>query len=162
MLHICAKLYYMYIKAFQDMEGIVPPQVLQSPKKPSTNRVNVIESMYNSPKASIFTDGMYSEPFETRIGVKQGDVLSTLLFNIFVNDIPHEISKQSKYSIHLFNTPINSLLFADDLVIFALTKEGLQEKINKMEQFCQKWGLEVNISKTKIMIFNKPGATIKK
>ena len=31
-----------------------------------------------------------------------------------------------------------------------------------MEQFCQKWGLEANISKTKIMIFNKPGATIKK
>ena len=29
--------------------------------------------MFNSPKASIFTHGMYSEPFETQIGVKQGD-----------------------------------------------------------------------------------------
>ena len=57
--------------------------------------------MYNSPKASIFTHGMYTEPFETQIGVKQGDVLRTLLFNIFVNDLPHEISKQSM----IFNKP---------------------------------------------------------
>ena len=64
---------------------------------------------------------------------------------------------QSIYFIHQ-----STLYFLQTIVILALTKEGLKEKINKMEQFCQKWGLEVNISKTKIMIFNKPGATIKK
>ena len=126
------------------------------------NVFKIIEAMYKSPKASIFYHGMISELFETQIGVKQGDVLSTLLFNCFINDLPKEISTNSKDPVTLFNNPIDSLLFADDLTLLSLTKEGLQRKIQTVEAYCQKWGLELNVKKTKIMIFNKTGATIKK
>ena len=118
--------------------------------------------MYSTTKASIFNKGKISETFATTKGVKQGDVLSTLLFNIFVNDLPKEISKISNDPPSLFNMDIDSLLFADDLAILALTKEGLQEKINVVDIFCKKWGLAVNVKKTKILVFNKAGATIKK
>ena len=56
-------------------------------------------------------------------------------------------------------TPINKLLFADDLTIFSLSKEDLQKRISTLEQYSNEWGLELNLSKTKIMIFNKQGAT---
>ena len=56
-------------------------------------------------------------------------------------------------------TPINKLLFADHLAIFSLSKEDLQKRISTLEQYSNEWGLELNLSKTKIMIFNKQGAT---
>ena len=60
------------------------------------------------------------------------------------------------------DTKINNVLFADDLAIFPLSKEDLQKRILILEQYSNEWRLELNLSKTKIMIFNKQGATIRK
>ena len=128
----------------------------------SGNFLNLIESMYSSTKASLFHRGKISESFETRKGVKQGDVLSTLLFNIFVNDLPRELEKCNIDTADIFNTAINSLLFADDLIVISLSKEGLQARLDILNEYCAKWGLTVNVKKTKVMIFNKSGSTIKK
>ena len=56
----------------------------------------------------------------------------------------------------------DTLLFADDLVLLSLSKEGLQYKVAKLAEYCDKWGLKVNFNKTKILIFNKQGAFINK
>ena len=53
--------------------------------------------------------------------------------------------------------PINALMYADDLIIISESKEGLQKQLNKLNEYCKKWKLEVNIKKTKIMIFNRAG-----
>ena len=47
---------------------------------------------------------------------------------------------------------ITHLLFADDLVLFSDTVIGLQRKLNKLAEYCEKWGLSINDSKTKCMI----------
>jgi len=83
--------------------------------------LRTIEVMYSSPKLSLVSRGHLSEPFEATVGLKQGDVLSTLLFNLFINDLPKELSKKHKVNDvdipTLADTKINSLLFADDLAI---------------------------------------------
>jgi hypothetical protein len=53
-------------------------------------------------------------------------------------------------------------MYADDIVIFSTSPEGLQNKLNSLEKYCADWGMKVNIKKTKIIIFNKAGRTIKK
>ena len=47
--------------------------------------------------------------------------------------------------------------YADDLVLLSLTEEGLQRNINKVKDFCNKWGLVINTDKCKIMTFSKTG-----
>ena len=47
------------------------------------------------------------------------------------------------------------LLFADDTVFFGSSKEYLQFALDKFENFCDKWRLTVNTSKTKVIIFSK-------
>ena len=49
--------------------------------------LDVIKSMYKSPKVSLIHQNKISQIFLTTIGLKQGDVLSTILFNIYVNDL---------------------------------------------------------------------------
>lgn len=47
------------------------------------------------------------------------------------------------------------LLFADDLVIVANSEQDLQMKIHVTAKFFEARGLQVNISKTKVIIFTK-------
>ncbi len=51
---------------------------------------------------------------------------------------------------------ISHLLWADDLVLLALSPEGLQDNINILLNFCNMMGLEINIIKTKVVIFCPP------
>ena len=52
-------------------------------------------------------------------------------------------------------TAINSLLYADDLIILSQSKSGLQNCLDQLNEWCRKWLMEVNTKKTKIMIFQK-------
>ena len=49
--------------------------------------LDVIKSMCKSPKVSLIQQNKISQIFPTTIGLKQGEVLSTILCNIYVNDM---------------------------------------------------------------------------
>jgi len=49
------------------------------------------------------------------------------------------------------------MLFADDMVIFGNTVADLENSLNLLYEYCLKWGLEVNTTKTKIIVFRKRG-----
>ena len=49
------------------------------------------------------------------------------------------------------------LLFADDAVLFSETRGGLQNNINNLESYYEKWNLIVNMEKTKTVVFRKWG-----
>ena len=38
---------------------------------------------------------------------------------------------------------------------------GLQSALDKLNTYCDKWDLDINVEKTKIMIFNKSGRIAK-
>ena len=46
-------------------------------------------------------------------------------------------------------------MYADDSVLFALNKRGLQKSLNAYEQYCNKWKLDINVNKTKILCFGR-------
>ena len=48
-------------------------------------------------------------------------------------------------------------MYADDLVLLSTTAAGLQEKLNKLRNLCHDWCLEVNVTKTTVLIFSKAG-----
>ena len=80
--------------------------------------------MYKSPKVSLIHQDKISQTFLTTIGLKQGDVLCTTLFNIYINDLPRRLLENSQSPDttndipYLDDTKINDLLFPDDLAIF--------------------------------------------
>ena len=52
---------------------------------------------------------------------------------------------------------IHHLMFADDTCLVSDTIQGLQRKLDILQQQCIRLGLTVNIEKTKIMVFRKGG-----
>lgn len=125
------------------------------------NFLNVIQSLYSGVNFSIKVKNSASQTFDSRIGVKQGCILSPLLFNLYVRDIPN-IFQGTCDPVVVSNYSFNCLMYADDLVLFSQSAKGLQNCIDALSTYCNKWGLSVNLSKTKVMIFNKSGHFIKK
>ena len=123
--------------------------------------LEIIQTLYLEDSASVKIGKKYSPSFKTNIGVRQGCVLSPLLFNLFLADLqPLLDSCQDNVKIDE-NTELSCLLWADDILMFSETAEGLQSKLNNLEKYCKENKLTVNTDKTQCMIFNKTGRLLK-
>ena len=118
--------------------------------------IKLIKNMYEKTGISLKMNNIISRSLNIERGVRQGCILSPRLFNLFINDIP-DIFDDSCSPVVLDKKRVNCLMFADDLVILSETPEGLQNCLNKLEDYIKKWKLEINLKKTKIMIFQNPG-----
>ena len=79
--------------------------------------LDIIKSMYKSPTVSLTHQDKISQTFLTTIGLKQGDVRSTILFNIYINDFPRRLLEDSRSPDivgdipYVDDTKINNLMF---------------------------------------------------
>ena len=89
--------------------------------------------------------------FQSLTGIRQGDNLSPTLFNIYVNDLPIIFDKSSNPP-SIGNMTISSLMYADDLIVLSESGTGLQVAMDKLGDYCNQWGLTVNIGKTKFLV----------
>ena len=120
------------------------------------NFLKLLQSLYDRHEVHVRLSEGLLQPIFTTIGVKQGCGLSPLLFNLFINKLP-DIFDRSCDPINLGSLEINSLLWADDLVILSSSEKGLQKSIDKTFSFYQNLGLDINTKKTKVMVFNCGG-----
>ena len=101
-------------------------------------------------------NGKRTEFFNYTKGVRQGCPLSPLLFNIFINGIVKCLSKINPCPLKLYKK-LSCLLYADDLVIFSSSREGLQKSLDAAVDFISKCNLNINYDKTKCITLNKRG-----
>ena len=125
------------------------------------NFLKILQQIYSENKIFVKLSSGLVHPFQTTVGVKQGCVFSPLLFNLFIGKITSTFD-QSCDPVHLHNLKVNCLLWADDLLLLSKTANGLQNAINKMQEFYNSIGLDINIRKTKVMIMNKRGLKLDK
>ena len=115
-----------------------------------------IKTLYNGTAACIRLNETYSEWFNTTSGVKQGDNLSPTLFSLFINDFVLEL-KNLRCGVKFDeNDMLSILLYADDIVLSAESEHDLQEMLNCLYNWCHRWRLVVNESKTQIMHMRPP------
>ena len=84
---------------------------------------------------------------------------------MYLNDLEEYLSENSVNHLEFLNEnciqhigmylKLFLLLYADDTVIFAESAEDLQAALNIFEEYCSKWKLSINVSKTKILVFSK-------
>ena len=101
--------------------------------------VHLVQSMNKDVRSRVRVGDGYSEEFGVGVGVHQGSVLSPLLFIIALQALSREYPAYSR-----------ELLYADDLMISAESKEELLIKVKTWKTEMEKKGLHVNMGKAKI------------
>ena len=94
-----------------------------------------------------------TDSFSRNAGVRQGDVLSTTLFNIYVNYLVNEIRNLNKGVSLGDDLCVSILIYADDIVLLAENKENLQCMLNYLDNWCTDWRMSLDCDKTKIVHF---------
>ena len=127
------------------------------------NMLNIVKSMYENFKTSckVKHNNQLSESFVSTLGVRQGESLSPFLFSMYINDIEEFFMTNGFEGVDIGMLKLFLLLYADDIVLFSESEKGLQHGLNLLEKYCDKWKLQVNINKTKVMIFRKGGGVRK-
>jgi len=121
------------------------------------NFYSLIKNLYSKSKCFIKLGSKRTGTFEYTRGVRQGCILSPLLFNLYLNELSLQLDQtiRSDPIILPNNTRLSSLLYADDLVLLSKSKEGLQNCIDTVGNFCSNWQMNVNDKKSKVMIISK-------
>jgi hypothetical protein len=123
----------------------------------STKFIRIFKYIYDNATASVLTPSGTTEPFKIMKGVLQGESASPTLFNLFIEELSTKFEKALLAPFTIFLRKIHLLLYADDLVLIAHSKELLQEKMKIAANFFHSRGLTVNINKTKVLIIRRSG-----
>lgn len=121
--------------------------------------IEAIESLYNNSRNYVRTNNQQSEEFLTTYGLRQGGVLSPLLFNVVMDDIIKKTKEKTTklYVGHNKLQPVRVSVcaFADDVAIFAKSEKDLQENLNRWKVELEKWNMKINAKKTKVLVAGK-------
>jgi hypothetical protein len=116
--------------------------------------INTFDFMYRNQMVDISFNNSRSESWLIANGVRQGAVLSPLLFSLYIDDILNEISDMNVgCKIVLYR--LNIIGYADDIVLSAPTSNGLQRMLDKLTKMLSKLCLMINTDKTVCMRFEE-------
>ena len=120
----------------------------------SNNFLLAIKSLYKDVVCSVDVNNSLTDWFSVNSGVKQGCILSPTLFAMYIDDLVQEINLKH-LGVNCQIRTLSTLLYADDIVLIAPSAENLQGLIDTVADWCTKWGMRINLSKTNIVHFRK-------
>ena len=111
--------------------------------------LNIIRSMFTSIKTRVFSNDIKSEVYYGSLGVRQGECLSPFLFSMYINDLQEFLVSESGW-VTIGHIQMLLSLYVDDVVVFAKSSSELQQEMDKLFNYCNKWKLKLNTTKSKV------------
>ena len=110
--------------------------------------IKALQNLYGN-KAQVKIGNQLSHPFNITKGLRQGCCISPTLFKIYIR----KVLEEWKSKCHGMGIPLENitLQFADDQVVLAGDKEDLEYMTRKLKEMYEKWGLDLNLNKTKYL-----------
>ena len=95
-----------------------------------------------------------SDSFDTSNGVKQGGVLSPLLFNVYLDELILLLREQG-VGCHMNGMFVGAFCYADDVTLLAPTGMALNAMLDTGTRFADAHDLSFNSSETKCMFIDR-------
>ena len=115
--------------------------------------MRIIRNLYYDQTAAVRVGDELAEWVEIERGVRQGCVMSPLLFSIYGEIIMREIGEMDGISVGGRN--LNNIRYADDTVLIADSEEKLQRLVERVDAAGEEMGLRINKKKTECLVISK-------
>ena len=126
--------------------------------------LHAIQALYADVRMAVRLPSGLSPSFPCHRGLRQGCPLSPTLFTLLFDHLADYLNRplpdgllphppcDPGFPIPGLSHPLRALFFADDVVLLARSRAGLQTLLDRLHLFCETWQLEVNVAKTKAMV----------
>lgn len=143
-----------YEKAFDTIQHDKLIEILQTIGL-DTKDIRIIKNLYWNQSAVLKINDVLAENLTIQRGVRQGCILSPLLFNLYSEQIFKEAINEIDSGIKVNGKYINNIRYADDTTVIADSPEDLQTLLNRINEASLRAGLKMNAKKTKFMIISR-------
>ena len=114
----------------------------------------LLRNLYAGQEATVRTGHGTTDWLQIEKGVCQGCILSPCLFNLYAEYIMRNAGlEEAQAGIKITRRNINNLRYANDTTFMAKSEEELKSLLMKVKEESEKFGLNLNIQKTKITAF---------
>ena len=120
----------------------------------------LLKDLYDKSQSCVRVNGDLTDWFQTKVGVRQGCIISPQLFNILLELVMAYATTDSAIGIHIQGQLINNLRFADDIALLAENNKDLQSLVTSVYNYSKNLGLKINIGKTEVQAMSKKDITM--
>lgn len=117
--------------------------------------VALIKALYRNSQGVVKIDHHTSEPFSFGKGVRQGCILSPILFNAYGECIIRRACENWHGGVTIGGIKVSNLRYADDTTLLAASEAEMVDILSRMERISLEMGLKINHNKTKLMIVDR-------
>ena len=117
--------------------------------------IALIQTLYSSNQGIVKIDKSTSDPFSFGKGVKQGCILSPILFNAYGEYIIRRTCEDWEGGVTIGGSKITNLRYADDTTLLASSETEMINLLTRMEEISLELGLKINHAKTKLMVVDR-------
>ena len=112
----------------------------------------LLRNLYAGQEATVRTGHGITDWFQIGKGVCQGCIVSPCLFNLYAEyNMRNAGLEEAQAGIKISGRNINNLRYTDDTTLMTESEEELKSLLMKVKEASEKFGLKLNIQKTKIM-----------
>ena len=128
--------------------------------------IKLLVCWYSTQQMHIRWGNTTTSSFFVSNGVKQGGILSPILFNVYMDQLSVKLNA-SNIGGDIGDVLVNHLCYADDICLISLSSAGMQQLLNICDTYAKEYDLLYNGSKSyslcfkpKCSIFNRPVFTL--
>ena len=103
--------------------------------------IRLIQEMYRNVEATVRSCVGETESLHVKVGLHQGSALSPLLFNVVMEVMTENVRERAPWS----------MMYADDVVLCAETKEELEQKLEAWRKALEDRGMKISRTKTEYL-----------
>ncbi|XP_041986142.1 uncharacterized protein LOC121738255 [Aricia agestis] len=118
--------------------------------------IDLLKFWYRNQMNHVNWAGTLSESYRLECGLRQGGLTSPTLFNLYIDSLIEELSKQH-VGCHIDGICLNNLSYADDMALLSPSIGGLRKLLRICEEYACRHGLKYNINKSQYMVFHAAG-----
>ena len=117
----------------------------------STNLIRVIKNLYDKATSAVLFNSSVGDWFRITVAVRQGCLLSSTLFNLFLERIKTDALENLEGTVSIGGRTITNLRFANDTDGLAGEEEELANLVECLDKTSTAYGMEISAEKTRLI-----------